>query len=272
MSISFKKVIDFPNWQIYTVLDKTIKLPKTFRFVYWDSDNKKVIVFDRNDFDFELVFSYGGFIFCQPNAQVPKIMFEKTDPMKSSVLISANLNKHILESKPSKIILNFIPGNHSNPIFDTNIIVRFDEEKGFENIDAKNLIKEIVEKQRNKNSKDWYNNILKNCPEIHYQEIIKDSDFKKKIENPKFKIKYDFKSENDFELLTVLEDKFVDLKSKIKIYEDISGKYKFVKSYCQKNKIQFTDGVTNKIKFIEMKYSDFLKVKGLNPTISCLLD
>lgn len=271
MSISFKKIIDFPQWQVYSVLDKTIKLPKAFKFVYQSTDQQKITVFDTNNFDFELIFTHGGFIFCQPTAQVPKIQIRKAEPRKSSVLMSANLNKYILETKPSKITLNFIPAEEASPIFDKTVVIRYETENKFKEINPKLLIQQIIQNQTNKNPNDWYNNILKTCPNIHYQNVIKKSDFKKP-NNAKFIIQYDFKTTNEFELLSILEDKFVNLKSKIKIYEDISGKYKYVRNYCQKNKIQFKDGITNKIKFIEMKYSDFLKVEGLNPTISNLLD
>lgn len=272
MSISFKKIIDFPNWQIYSVLDKSIKLPKTFRYVYWSSYIDKVLVVDKDDFEFDLVFEGKGFIFCRPSAQVPKIQVSKESPMKSSVLFSANLNKYILESEPSEAILNFRPSMNAHPIFNMNIVVRYDNEEKLKETNPKKLIKEIIESQTNKNPKDWYNNILKNCPDIHYQDVIRSSDFNKQVTAPKFIIEYDFKSKNDLDLLSIVEEKFIDLKSKIKIYEDISGKYKFARNFCQKNKIPFKDGIINKIKFIEMKYSDFLKVEGLNPTIGHLLD
>ena len=272
MSISFKKIIDFPRWQIYSVMDKTIKLTKSFKYVYRSAEQQKIIIFDTDDFDFELVFEYSGFIFCRPTAQVPKIQFKKIEPTKSSILSAANLNKYILETEPSKIMINFIPAEYSSPIFNKNIIVRYENEDKLKDINPKLLIQEVINKQTNKNANDWYNNILKNCPDIHYQDVIKNSDFKKPIDDAKFVIQYDFKTKNEFELLSILEDKFIDLKSKIKIYEDISGKYKYVRKYCQKNEIQFKDGVINNIKYIEMKYSDFLKVRGLNPTISNLLD
>lgn len=272
MSISFKKVIDFPRWQIYSVMDKNIKLPKTFKYVYQSDHTDKIIIRDDDDFDFGLVFEHRGFIFCKSTAQVPKIHIKKTEPMTQTVLLSANLNKFILESQPSKIMLNFIPSEHASPVFDKNVVVRYENEDRLKQTNPKTLIQEIIDNQTNQDTNDWYKNILKNCPNIHYQDVIKNSDFKKPINDAKFIIQYDFKTKNELELLNILEDKFVDLKTKIKIYEDISGKYKYVRNYCQKNKIRFKDGVISNVKFIEMKYSDFLKVKGLNPTISNLLD
>ena len=81
------------------------------------------------------------------------------------------------------------------------------------------------------------------------------------------KINKTFETREDIKI----EEKFMNLTSPIIIYEDITNKYKIVREFCSKNKIPFSDGELNGVKFIKLKYTDYMKVTTLKTNVAHLL-
>lgn len=267
----FKKVIDFPGWQVYSITSKTITIPNNFQYVTKVIENEKVVtdIEDLDTFDYELLQQGYGFIFCRPNVKIPKINFGYED-FKPSPIKSSNHNKYFKEDPKKPIIIEFNPKMNANPVFSKESAFAFTPDE-LNNSKPTEILKTIINNQTNKTPLDWYNNIKNYCPEIHYKKEISKKDFEYTPKKTDLMLTYDIRCANDIDILLTIEEKFMNLTSPIIIYEDISNKYKVVKEFCSKNKISFDEGELNNIKFIKLKYSDYMKVTTLKTNIGHLL-
>lgn len=267
---AFKKVIDFPNWQVYSVECDDVKLPKDYQFIYQDFvDNRsQIIIKNTDDWDMELFMDCCGFIFCKPHAKIPKYRRE-VEYYRGNIIGAKNLKELFLFDNSKTIALEFEPKEHANPRIRGASAATFTE-KDFIECDPYRLFSKLVEANNIASPKEWYDHVKTYCPPVVYQKTIGAKDFERALSFKDYYINYDIRTTNDIEILLKIEEKFLDFDTEIKVYEDIARKYDVVKDYCTKNKIQHTLGEDEGIKFIKLKYSDFMKIE-LKASISHLL-
>lgn len=260
--ISFKKVIDYVNWQIYVVLDKDFDIPKKYRYVYYDEE---VVIEDSDKWLMDLFSMNHGFIFVKPKTLIPK--FPNIIKTKNKIRIfSTNLNNVFCENKGKTVCLKFYPSDFANPKFNSEQYFTFTDDE-FKNIDLNDLVSKFLKTQTNNSVKDWYNYILNNCPDIHYCNVISVDCFNKDLTKNNINIDYHFRTTNELNFLLKLENYFLNQNIKITIYDDISKKYNIVKEYCKRENITFDEGIINGIKFIKLRYSEFNKIKEIKSTV-----
>ncbi len=267
---AFKKVIDFPHWQVYSVECDDVKLPKDYQFIYHDFvDNRsQIIVKNSDDWDMEVFMENSGFLFCKPNAKIPKFRRE-VEYGCSSIVRAKNLKELFMFDNSKTIALEFEPKENASPRIRGASAATFTEQD-FIDCDPYRLFSKLVETNDISSPKEWYEHVKSYCPPVIYQKTISAGDFKRALSFKDYYINYDIRTANDIEILLKIEEKFLDFDTEIKVYEDITRKYDIVKEYCSKNKIQHSTGENEGIKFITLKYNDFMKI-NLKASISHLL-
>jgi hypothetical protein len=266
----FEKIADHPKWQVYKVISKDINLKLPFKWVYKDINGSDLtaVETDTTCWDYKIFSKYTGFVFCKKDAVVPNIgefVFEKDN----RIIKAENLNKYLLDT-PDQIALKVIPRINASPKFTKEIIYTFTEDK-YDKLESKKLLDSIINCQTNKTSKDWYENIRKCCPDIHYQKNISKSSFDYNIKKNDLEIHYMFRTQNEFKHLIKLEEMFINFNQNIKVYDDFTNKYKLALNYCTTKKIRHKTGMIYGINYIEMKYSDFIKIPTIELIVSQLL-
>jgi len=240
------------------------------------------------------VVDYKTNIKCLSNAF---ITYDKKD--KVNVVISARPGNNCHPNCFNNVIVGYLietdddssensSGNKNDEIKNINTtFIRNKNDKDKENIlkiskfdfNIPELVKKFKDAQlKLKDVKDFINFISKNCPvNIHYLKEITDSTFKKEITEKDIYYDYDIHSIYEIEIIKRIEEQFEDLNQIVKIYDNYNNIVDRIENKCKDMKIKYSSSEELKykklkkkgkeinkrefgIKWIELKYSDLLKL------------
>lgn len=251
--VNFIKKFDSKYNQVYYVIKSEKKVKYKFEYVYRNWNNK-IKIYTGDKFPSMLINAFTGFVFVyDPNVKIPMIPNMPNVEFKTDFV---NFNKYFITDKGYNMILKLTGFKNCSPKINTELIKGF-KITNYEKLDLSGLFDEFVKKQKKiKTAMEWYDFIIKNCPNIHYKKEISDTDFDKNIDKSDVMVLYDIHSKDEIKIIEKIESEFDDINCDITIYNCYSGLTERIKNEFEKRKLKIKIGP----EYICVKFSDLKKI------------
>jgi len=284
----FKLKYESPRIQIYEETGK-FKDDERYEYIYRFSNPNitEIQVYKSFQFPYNLMSVSTGFLFVHStkngDAAIPTLPDEEYKDYKTNLKCLSNgfINRDI------NVVMKLRPAKYCHPNCVKDFVVGLNiSPKSSSELNKKELFKHFKSLQpKFKNAKEWKKYIYENCPtHIHFAKGIDDSTFEKGVSESDMAVDYDIHDVNEFEIVKMVEKEFENMNQLVKIFDNYNNIVSRIQKACDEHKINYSTSEESKykklkykgkvrnqringVKWIELKYSDLIKL-GLEYKLS----